>query len=171
MLLLVFGLRGFAVNFIQSKNSRLSSTLHTMTKPSQNPVDDVLRNFFQPFLADMQRELNRARDDLLYRFITENDCTSSPAHWSLDQLGKFYRVMVPIISNCYFNDNAGKKFPELKKLLETHREIKADDRVQHMHNQLGQCSSLRAEVEAFLQPYIHAQSKRRRKRISRDKTM
>ena len=160
------------MNFIQTKNSRLSSTLHTMTKRAQHPVDDVLRNFFQPFPADTRRELNRARDDLLYRFITENDCTSeSPAHWSLDQLGKSYCIMVPIISNRYFNDNAGKMFPELKNLLKTHSQMQADDRVQHMHNQLGQCSSLRAEVEALLQPYIHAQSKRRRKRISCDKTM
>ena len=142
-----------------------------MTTPMQNPVEEVLRNFFPPFPVEFQRDLNRARDNLLYQFITENNCTSSPARWSLHQLRGFYRIMVPIISNSYFNDNAEEMFPEIKKLLKTHGQMQADDRVQHMHNQLGQCSSLRVAVEAFLQSHIHAKSKRRRKRISSDETM
>ena len=115
LLLLVFGLHGFAVNFIQSKNSRLSSTLPTMIKRPQQSVCDVLRDFFQPCPLDTRRALNQARDDLLYRFITEHDCTSCPADWPLHQLREFYRVMVPIIADSYCNDGAAERFPVIQK--------------------------------------------------------
>ena len=53
LLLLVFSLRSFPVNFIQSKNSRLSSMPHTMTKREKTPVDGVLRFSFNRFLLTL----------------------------------------------------------------------------------------------------------------------
>ena len=132
-----------------------------MLKRPQQSVCDVLRDFFQPCPLDTGRALNRARDDLLYRFITEHDCTSCPADWPLHQLREFYRVMVPIIADSYCNDGAAERFPVIQKLLKTHTRMQADDRIQNMHNQLRQCANLHTEVETFLQLYIPSNTSRK----------
>ena len=109
-----------------------------MAEPEQDSdsVQEMLRLFFQPFSRELQRSLDRERDNLLYQFLKENNCTLNVAGWSLEQLGKFYCIMVPIIANSCFHDNAEQMFPEIKKLLKTHRQMQTDDRVQHMHDQM-----------------------------------
>ena len=77
--------------------------------------------------------------------------------------------MVPIIGDSYFNDDAGERFPEIKKLLKTHTRMQADDRIQDMHNQLRQCANLHTEVETFLQPYKYAQSNKSRNKCAQSK--
>ena len=168
---LVFRMCAFPVGFFQTANSRLSSTLYTMTASKEDSVQEMLRLFFQPFRPELQRSLDKEGDNLFYQFLKENNCTLNVADWSLEQLGEFYCIMVPIIANSCFHDNAEQMFPEIKKLLKTHRQIQTDDRVRHMHDQLGQCSRLRAEVDAFLLPYIPVQSKKTRKRRNRHRKM
>ena len=159
---LVFGLCAFPVRFFQTTNSRLSSILYTVAGPEQDSdsAQEMLRLFFQPFSRELQRRLDQERDNLLYQFLKENNCTLSAADWSLKQLGEFYCIMVPIIANCCFHDNAGQMFPEIKKLLKTHQHMQPAFRVQHMHDQLGQCSRLREEVDAFLLSYIPVHKKK-----------
>ena len=65
-----------------------------------------------------------------------------------------------------------RKIPELNKLISARKGIKPSERVQYTREQFRRCSGLRAEVKALLQPFIDAQSiKRRCMRDNRDQLL